>query len=753
MPIFLGYHADDQPLHLSPELFLRHAVCLGASGSGKTVACKIICEEFLLQRIPVLALDPQGDIASLILPAEAQELLQRGEDPARLTRFQQETEIIIWTPGSRAGIPLSLDPLRIRQLPVRKEIQIRILSATASHLAALLGYPPDSQDARYITAYLDLILQYLVEINSEIDGLDAFSAFLRKLPLALLQQVEKIISPKKREEVSRKIEILGIGARRLLFHLGAPLDINRLIGRDPQKPNDKTRLSVLYLNTLHTQEEKEFFVSQLAQALYQWMLEHPSSTPQALFYMDEIAPYLPPVRKPASKEILRLLLKQARKYGICCLLASQNPGDLDYTALAQCSTWVLGRMLVQQDIRKIEPIIRSLQPEQLEQILQSLPSLDPGRFLLISPDAFREAMPLRLRWLLTRHETLDEDRVEEASTPLRDAFADLFHEKTTALTALPAGAARHASLQRKAEVIPAEESENTDDLDENESDDNDELADPSREHKAREIFAAFLEKQPGAYTLREILDATQIEEMTLRKLLKKLQKQQLIVASRVGRSNYYALHSHRFSPKIGLIRPILTVPLQVTEKRAHKSARHACSSRLFGLLSSENVEAKGLHYLFFWRFRIHYTRKIGLLKEREEERKIHLYYHAHSTQMLSVRDGRLRFLAESEQEETEAGDITELSALTPTIPATLHLTPHQIQEMKPAAHLALLCEQRFGGEILATEMIAFPYWSFILCRKEESKRPFFVDGFFGHPFSAPLALKEIVHANRTDHDR
>src|SRR5207302_1100172 len=83
----------------------------------------------------------------------------------------------------------------------------------------------------------------------------------------------------------------------------------------------------IYLNTLGSEREKQFFVGQLAQAVYRWMLRHPSPTPQALFYIDEVAPYLPPVRKPVCKDALALLFRQARKYGVCCLAATQSPGD------------------------------------------------------------------------------------------------------------------------------------------------------------------------------------------------------------------------------------------------------------------------------------------------------------------------------------------------------------------------------------------------------------------------------------------
>ena len=127
----------------------------------------------------------------------------------------------------------------------------------------------------------------------------------------------------------RRTRMLNMGAQSLLLKGGVPLDIDLLLGRPGTGAavSGKTRLSVVYLNTLGSEREKQFLVGQLAQALYRWMLKHPSPTPQALFYIDEVAPYLPPVRKPVCKDALSLLFRQARKYGVCCLAATQSAGQ------------------------------------------------------------------------------------------------------------------------------------------------------------------------------------------------------------------------------------------------------------------------------------------------------------------------------------------------------------------------------------------------------------------------------------------
>jgi hypothetical protein len=70
---------------------------------------------------------------------------------------------------------------------------------------------------------------------------------------------------------------------------------------------------------------------------------------RALLYMDEIFGYLPPTANPPSKRPMMTLLKQGRAFGLGCLLATQNPVDLDYKALSNIGTWFLGRLQTERD--------------------------------------------------------------------------------------------------------------------------------------------------------------------------------------------------------------------------------------------------------------------------------------------------------------------------------------------------------------------------------------------------------------------
>jgi hypothetical protein len=80
-----------------------------------------------------------------------------------------------------------------------------------------------------------------------------------------------------------------------------------------------------------------------------------TSSLRAIFYMDEIFGYFPPTANPPSKMPMLTLLKQARAFGLGCVLATQNPVDLDYKGLANCGTWMIGRLQTERDkLRVIE---------------------------------------------------------------------------------------------------------------------------------------------------------------------------------------------------------------------------------------------------------------------------------------------------------------------------------------------------------------------------------------------------------------
>ncbi len=342
--------------------------------------------------------------------------LERFNDLPEIRKsYHETTEVLIWTPASTRGIPLSLNPFNFSALDgLNSEEQIRFLTNVAKNITALIGYDPGKNDGRAVEASFIIMLEYAVEKNIPLNSFKDLISLIDDLPEFLIKSLNKVIDLKILDLVSQKLSLYTVGTNRLLFDLSKPVEIHDLLGIDNE--TGKTRVSIIYLNTLHNPEEKEFVIAVITEMLYQWMLKNPLTNPdkalQCAYYIDEIAPYIPPVRKPACKESLTVLYKQARKYGVGCILSTQNPGDIDYKSIAQFSTMALGSLYTQQDIKKVRNRLDSLAPKDAERIANTFSGLETGNFILLSPDNLKDVVTMKSRWIVTEHKVLTETDID-----------------------------------------------------------------------------------------------------------------------------------------------------------------------------------------------------------------------------------------------------------------------------------------------------------------------------------------------------
>lgn len=418
--LHLGTSHDGSKLLFPEEGLLRHILCMGSSGSGKTVACKVIVEECVRNNIPVIAIDPQGDLASLGLRPE------KGSDPSISADYFSRVDLKIWTPGSSAGIPVSLSPTMVHGVISDPEERIRAFGAVADSISALAGYDILSDSGQATSVAFSMIMEYAAEHNLRCSLLGDIVNFLLDPPYPLAEKMDPIISGKERSSIAKKLIVRTSGAKRLLFDLGDSINIDCLFGYDKGGASDqgKTRVSVIYLNSLSSQAEKEAFVASLANAMYSRMIQWAGKSASGrkvlgLFYLDEAAPYLPPSNKkqPVSKMPLLNLLRQARKYGFGCLYATQSPGDVDYVAFSQASTLILGRMNTRQEAEKVHPALATNPNVPADQIVDVLPALKPGQLIICSPSNYSTPVGCNVRWLVSDHKCLDLDRVSQLTKP------------------------------------------------------------------------------------------------------------------------------------------------------------------------------------------------------------------------------------------------------------------------------------------------------------------------------------------------
>jgi len=388
---YLGHETDaagktaGAPVLYDSRDLVTHGVCIGMTGSGKTGLCISLIEEAAIDGVPVIAIDPKGDLGNLLLTfptlapgdfrpwvdedearragmtpdafAAAQAELWKkgladwGEDGARIERLKAAAEFGIYTPGSRAGLPLSIlssfaaPPTAIRE---DGEAMSERASVTATSVLTLAGANADPR-GRELT-FLSTLLANLWRDGKDLD-LPALIQLIQSPPFQKVGVIdlESFFPAKERFALAMQINTLMAAPGFEQWLQGEPLDAASLLYGAAGKP----RVSIVSIAHLGD-AERMFVVTLLLNQVVAWMRAQSGTTSlRAIIYMDEIAGYFPPVANPPSKAPLLTLMKQARAFGVGILLGTQNTVDLDYKGLANAGTWFLGRLQTERDKARV----------------------------------------------------------------------------------------------------------------------------------------------------------------------------------------------------------------------------------------------------------------------------------------------------------------------------------------------------------------------------------------------------------------
>lgn len=376
---------QDLVLYKSKDL-TTHAVIIGMTGSGKTGLGIGILEEAAIDHIPVLAIDPKGDLGNMALmfpklstedfcpwvsPREAsnkglsveayaaaqaelwrQGLAEWGQDGKRIEKLLEAVDITVYTPGSSAGPGISVlrsfnaPPLQVRadSDAFRERIQV-----AATGLLALVGLEADPLTSRE-HILISNILDQAWSTGQNLE-LPALIQAIQQPPLERVgvMSLESFYPAKDRFALAMRLNSLLASPGFQAWLAGEPLEINRFLYNEAGKP----RVSIFSIAHL-SDGERMFFVTMLLNEVLAWVRTQPGTgSLRALLYMDELFGFLPPTANPPSKTPLLTLLKQARAYGLGLVLSTQNPVDLDYKALSNAGTWFIGRLQTERDKARV----------------------------------------------------------------------------------------------------------------------------------------------------------------------------------------------------------------------------------------------------------------------------------------------------------------------------------------------------------------------------------------------------------------
>ena len=424
------YLSSGEPFSFDKDLLRYHVSLLGTTGSGKTVAAKAIIEEATLAGLPSLLIDPQGDLARIAILGDLDAVEANGGDRNRAKKYQELAEVRIWTPTKNKGLPLCINPFKAIPENLEPEDKIAYIDIMASGFTLLSGYKEGQGKTAQVKAFLNELLSHSVEMKATPTNFadladlimypqERFQTWGRESELNDL--MDGFLKPNDIENLSRKVRTLDTGINKLMFSSGVPLDID--IMRTPMNEGC-VPVNIIHMKSLLDEHTQQTFLLEISRALYSWMMKLSSSDTgmKFLYFIDEVAPYLPPhPYNPPAKSIIKLLFKQGRKYGVSCVLATQNLKDVDYKILDQTHTKIIGKVKDPRETKNIKELINN---KAADTYAEKLSTFDAGEFIVLNTKIKPLPIQIKFRWLYTDHGLpLNDDDVQELTTDEMRAWA------------------------------------------------------------------------------------------------------------------------------------------------------------------------------------------------------------------------------------------------------------------------------------------------------------------------------------------
>ena len=395
------------------DTLTRHAAVLGTTGSGKTVMCKVLVEEALIKGIPVIAIDPKGDIGGLGICDKDYNFSPFVKNPQKVAESHVENliehEVIlsnsvkiskikttIFTPKSSVGIQVSLIPKLdapdnfLERTKEDTTLIANFVDPISNSICILAGIKGSTKEKAQ--ALMSSILVYNWNKSKNL----TISSLMKQISNPPFEEIgsldlEDFINEKERKKIVASLNLLLTSPTKQAWNFGEPLNINELF--------KKNSLSIFDLRHIDT-EEKQFVVEQIMQEIYKFLIHKGGNEKlQYIFYIDELAGILPPPpSNPPSKKLLELLIRQARAFGLSIIVATQNPGDIDYKILGNIGTRFVGKLRTENDIEKVATAM-DLSPSSLK---VEISELKTGDFVYNNAIENKKEI-IRARWLHSFH--------------------------------------------------------------------------------------------------------------------------------------------------------------------------------------------------------------------------------------------------------------------------------------------------------------------------------------------------------------
>jgi DNA helicase HerA-like ATPase len=401
-----------------------HAVVVGMTGSGKTGLLTVLVEEALRSDVPVVVIDVKGDLPNLLLtfPNLAASEFEPWIDEATVRRagrtredvaaetaetwrarladwnltaediaaFRARVAPVVFTPGMLSGEPLHVLSSLERPSPLWStdvEAARESLSASVSLLLRLIGRDPDPTRSRD-----HVVLSVFAERRLRAGQSASVAELLSDVSEPPVETVgamgiDEFLPKRDRNSLATALNTLLASPTFESWRSGAALDVAAWMSPRADGRTNAVIVSVAHLDD----EERALVLGIVLDQFLAWVRTLPG-TPhlRALLVMDEVYGFVPPhPANPPTKRPVIALMKQARAFGVGCVLATQNPMDLDYRALSNAGVWCVGRLQTDAD---------------RERVVDAMSSSESGGADAVEPSALADVIKvLAPRWFVLKN--------------------------------------------------------------------------------------------------------------------------------------------------------------------------------------------------------------------------------------------------------------------------------------------------------------------------------------------------------------
>jgi len=332
---------ENIPVRMKRNVIQRHMFIGGTTGGGKSYAAKVLAEEIHKQGIPIIFFDTQHEFVPLT-EALGGKVLRPGDNYTVKLSSLSEVEI------------LGLIPT------LKHELHVAILTRAFFRLKE--GRSPTGTLERFSST------------EAQRKGIDLQD---------LLREIQNVAN-----EMGVAPRTLGIVMDRTRHYLSG----YDFIGKEFDWPSILVPRSVIDINCKgFGRQSLQLVLASTLRELNE--LRKRGEINPFVIFIDEAHLFVPQDEGSPCKQIIRESVRMGRHYGICNVLITQSPIDIDKKSIRQCNT----RLLFAIEPDQLQAI-QGVKADATREMINRLPKAPVGTCILTGTyETIKHAIPVRIR--------------------------------------------------------------------------------------------------------------------------------------------------------------------------------------------------------------------------------------------------------------------------------------------------------------------------------------------------------------------